>query len=329
MKPSLARSLRRALRWGRSRFRPRGLVLLYHRVAEVDEGFEDPFLLSVSPRRFEQHLDLLRRTANIMPLGELLRAAHDGRLAPRSVALSFDDGYADSLYAAKPLLEAYDAPATVFVVAGSLGGSFWWDELLDTIARPRNLPDRLRLTVRDRHYDWRLDDDARGQRDSLLRQIYRLLRELDTVERRAVLDRLAMWCPDKPAIPNHRRPLTSEELVELAAGGLIETGAHGMTHRPLSVLGDTEQHAEIARSKTTLEEALCTTVTRFSYPYGLEEDFTATSAALVERSGFELACTNVCGVVDRETDPYRLPRFWVRDWEADRFRRLVGRWLGH
>lgn len=329
MKPSLTRSIRRALRWGRSRFRPRGLVLLYHRVAEIDEGFEDPFLLSVSPRRFEQHLEILHRTANIMPVGELLRAAHQGRLAPRSVALSFDDGYADSLYAAKPLLEANDASATVFVVAGSLGGTFWWDELLDTIARPRSLPARLRLTVRDRIHDWSLDDADRGQRDRLLRQIYRLLRELDAAERRAVLDRLASWCPEKPAIPNHRRPLTSKELGELAAGGLIDIGAHGMTHRPLSGLSDTEQYDEIARSKAVLEEALGTTVTSFSYPYGLEEDFTATTAALVERSGFELACTNVCDAVDRQTDPYRLPRFWVRDWEADRFRRLVGRWLGH
>ena len=53
------------------------------------------------------------------------------------------------------------------------------------------------------------------------------------------------------------------------------------------------------------------------------------SVALVERSGFARACTNICDVVDRATDPYRLPRYWVRDWDGDRFQRLVSRWLGH
>ncbi|MGB3564446.1 MAG: polysaccharide deacetylase family protein [Thermoanaerobaculia bacterium] len=302
--------------------------MLYHRVAEVHEESDDPFLLSVSPRRFEEHLEILRRTANIMPLGELLTAAREGRLAPRSVALSFDDGYADSLYAAKPLLEAYDAPATVFVVAGCLGGTFWWDELLDAIVRPPSLPDRLQLTIRDQDYEWRLGGSNRWRRDRLFRQLYRLLRELDADERRAVLQRLASWCEGRPAAPNHRRPLTDEELVELAAGGLIEAGAHGMTHRPLSGLSETEQHHEIAHSKTALEEALGMPVTSFSYPYGLEEDFTAKSVALVERSGFDRACTNVCDVVDHATDPYRLPRFWVRNWDGDRFQRLVSRWLG-
>lgn len=329
MKAPSARSIRQALRWGRSRFHPRGLVLLYHRVAEVHEESEDPFLLSVSPPRFEQHLEILRRTANIMPLGEILTAAREGRLPPRSVALSFDDGYADSLHMAKPLLEAYDAPATVFVVAGCLGGVFWWDELLDAIVRPPSLPGRLQLTVRDQDYEWQLAGADRSQRDRLLRQLHRLLRELDANERRAVLDRLVSWSEGGPAAPNHRRPLTHQELVELAAGGLIETGAHGMTHRPLSGLTETEQLFEIAHSKSALEEALGSPVTSFSYPYGLAEDFTAKSVALVERSGFARACTNICDVVDRATDPYRLPRYWVRNWDGDRFQRLVSRWLGH
>jgi len=298
-------------------------------VAEVREEFEDPFLLSVSPRRFEQHLEFLRRTANIMPLGELLTAARAGKLPRRSVALSFDDGYADNLYSAKPLLEAYDAPATVFVVAGCLGGTFWWDELVDTIVRPPSLPGRLEITIRDQDYEWRLPDIDRSRRGRLLRELYRLLRDLKAEERGAVLDRLVSWCEGRPAIPNYRRPLTNEELVELAAGGLIETGAHGMTHRPLSGLSETEQLCEIAHSKTALEEALGSPVTSFSYPYGLAEDFTAKSVALVKRSGFARACTNICDVVDRATDPYRLPRYWVRDWDGDRFQRLVSRWLGH
>jgi peptidoglycan/xylan/chitin deacetylase (PgdA/CDA1 family) len=57
-----------------------------------------------------------------------------------AVAITFDDGYADLLANAKPLLERADVPATAFVVAGGLGRPFWWDELaalLGTVAARR------------------------------------------------------------------------------------------------------------------------------------------------------------------------------------------------
>jgi peptidoglycan/xylan/chitin deacetylase (PgdA/CDA1 family) len=56
-----------------------------------------------------------------------LLAARDRGRAARLVGLTFDDGYADFLTEAVPLLLRYGHTATVFALPGRLGGSNAWD----------------------------------------------------------------------------------------------------------------------------------------------------------------------------------------------------------
>jgi peptidoglycan/xylan/chitin deacetylase (PgdA/CDA1 family) len=124
MKVPGAKSLRRTGRWLRSRLWPGALILGYHRVADAGS---DPRGMCVSPRHFEQHLEVIRRVAFPVTLDELVRGL-PGELPPRALALTFDDGYADVLQRAQPLLELYQLPASVFVVTGCVGSRFPWDE---------------------------------------------------------------------------------------------------------------------------------------------------------------------------------------------------------
>ena len=109
--------LKRATRRVRNQFAPGGLVLLYHRVAEVPS---DPFNLCVTPRHFAEHLEVLKKYTQPVPLQQLVKTSQEGNSPNWSVAITFDDGYADNLYNAKPLLEKYEIPATVFVATGNL-----------------------------------------------------------------------------------------------------------------------------------------------------------------------------------------------------------------
>ena len=105
-------SVRRAVR------RPsdaEGVILMYHRVAD---GIADPWSLCVTPENFAQQLEVLRTVAAPTRLGQLVGALGGGPTSPRSVVVTFDDGYADNLYQAKPLLLRHDVPATVFVTSG-------------------------------------------------------------------------------------------------------------------------------------------------------------------------------------------------------------------
>ena len=56
-----------------------------------------------------------------MPLQQLAQGLQDGNLPHRSIVVTFDDGYAANLHNAKPLLERYDIPATVFLTTGCIG----------------------------------------------------------------------------------------------------------------------------------------------------------------------------------------------------------------
>ncbi|HEX2316742.1 MAG TPA: polysaccharide deacetylase family protein [Thermomonospora sp.] len=101
------------------------LILMYH---SVDRVAEDPFRLTVRPELFERQMDWLRRNGlRGVAVRELLRARRAGR-ARGLVGLTFDDGYADFATRAAPVLLRRGFTATVFVVAGEIGGDNAWDD---------------------------------------------------------------------------------------------------------------------------------------------------------------------------------------------------------
>ena len=98
----------------------RGIVLLYHRVAGPRR---DPQGLDVSADRFDAQLAVLRRAAAPLPLAEFEAHRRDGTLPERAVAVTFDDGYADNLLVAAPILARHAVSATIFVTAGMVGAN--------------------------------------------------------------------------------------------------------------------------------------------------------------------------------------------------------------
>lgn len=88
------------------------VVLLYHHVAD-----DTPASTSVTPERFEAHLDWLAAEGYaVRPLLELLDTLRAGEAVPeRSVAITFDDAWVSVHETAAPLLAERGWPFTVFV----------------------------------------------------------------------------------------------------------------------------------------------------------------------------------------------------------------------
>jgi peptidoglycan/xylan/chitin deacetylase (PgdA/CDA1 family) len=106
------------------RAKDRPWLLMYHSVADTTD---DPYRVTVSPARLERQLDWLRRRGlRGVSIAQLLGARQVGR-ARGMVGLTFDDGYADFVEQAVPLLHRYGCTATVFVLPGHLGGTNVWD----------------------------------------------------------------------------------------------------------------------------------------------------------------------------------------------------------
>ncbi|MCA1221758.1 polysaccharide deacetylase family protein [Streptomyces sp. 8L] len=99
---------------------------MYHSVADPAH---DPYRVTVSPRRLDQQLRLLRRRGlRGVSMERLLRARAEGSDAGL-VGLTFDDGYADFTTHALPALLRHGFTATVYVLPGRLGGANEWDPL--------------------------------------------------------------------------------------------------------------------------------------------------------------------------------------------------------
>jgi peptidoglycan/xylan/chitin deacetylase (PgdA/CDA1 family) len=326
---------------------PAALILMYHRVAEVQS---DPWALCVTPQHFAEQLEVLRQQSTVWGLRQLSAALRNGSLPKQAVVITFDDGYADNLHHARPLLESFDTPATVFLTTGAIGcqREFWWDELERLLLQPGSLPATLHLKIGGDEHQWELgaaaDYDANtcyahsrwrawGQPDlcprhSLYRSLYQLLYPLPEPQLRAVQDELLAWAgaPADAARPSYL-PLSKEEAVTLAKGGLIEIGAHTVTHSLLAAAPLAEQELEIRQSKSYLEEVLERPITSFAYPFGKRSDYTEQTVAIVREAGFDCACSNFAGVVSEGVDHYQLPRMYVADWDGEEFAKRLSSWL--
>ncbi|WP_328305248.1 polysaccharide deacetylase family protein [Actinomycetospora sp. NBC_00405] len=99
-------------------------VLMYHSVGSTHD---DPFRVTVSPRRFRTQMEALRRAGRRGVSMRTLLATPPGPLRDRMVGLTFDDGYADFADVVVGVLDDHGFDATVYVVAGRLGGTNDWE----------------------------------------------------------------------------------------------------------------------------------------------------------------------------------------------------------
>ncbi len=89
-------------------------ILMYHMIAEPRAGARFNGL-RVSPAMFERQLRWLRQNGwQSFTVSELVESA--GKLPAKSFAITFDDGYADNLLQALPLLKKYHCKATLYLV---------------------------------------------------------------------------------------------------------------------------------------------------------------------------------------------------------------------
>ena len=106
------------------RQRTRALVLRYHAITPSahDVNYATPSIC-LSVEAFRVQMRFLKRAYRVVPLDDLVRAiAHGGKLPPRAVAVTFDDGYSDNYTLAGPVLRELQLPATVYLSTGTLDG---------------------------------------------------------------------------------------------------------------------------------------------------------------------------------------------------------------
>jgi peptidoglycan/xylan/chitin deacetylase (PgdA/CDA1 family) len=299
---------------------PPAVVLLYHRVARI-EGDEQ--MLCVGPDNFRAQIRWLKENFDVIRFEDSLRRAQRP-----SVAITFDDGYADNLHNALPVLEDIKAHAAFFVTAGSIGAQreFWWDEVQGIILKQEALPKTFDLAIGGNIRAWPAENAV--DRKAFYQGLLLMLKSMDAEKRDECLNRLRQWAGTGPVFRESMRPMTVDELKRLSGSPFATIGSHGMTHTALSALSRGAQARELNESRKALEAWIEREVSTFSYPFGTRLDFTKETALLCRDAGYGKAAANFPGQAHSWTDAFQVPRHIVRDWPFPEFKERLKAFFG-
>ncbi len=339
------RTAKRQVRRLRTRFRRKGLILVYHRIATVES---DPWGLCVSEDHFAEQMKVLQSSADPIPLQAMTAAKQDRDLPDRPVSITFDDGYLDNLKAAAPILEQFAMPSTMFLSTGFFAADreHWWDELDRLVLGPGTRPDQFTLQIDGRIQTWNLSalsgtvkteaisprswrawKAAPGPRQALYQALYEAFAVLSVENRQLAFEQLEKWSGEPLRVRPGYRSVSEAEALQLARSRYIEIGAHTVSHPILSHLSPEAQKHEILSSKLKLEQLSGRPVTSFAYPFGKRFHYSSITKDLLQECGFHCGCSNFWGVVTTKTDRYELPRIQVLDCQGSEFTKEVNLWF--
>src|SRR4051812_34701964 len=157
-----------------TRYRGCGTIFALHSVVD-DDAFYPDYTLRCPASQLERTLSWLRKQAvEFISLDEAVRRLNAPRTRPFA-AFTFDDGYADNLTHALPIMERFGAPFTVYVTTGMVTRDIdaWWFGLAELVRSQSrielpeigwrfNCPDAaskkqtFRLIESKIHSDWRV-----------------------------------------------------------------------------------------------------------------------------------------------------------------------------
>lgn len=104
------------------------VILQYHHVAD-----NTPAITSTRPDVFAEHMAYLAEHYHVMPLQAIIESLQNGHALPdKAIAITFDDGYANILKNAHPIMAQYGFPYTVFVNPPAIGvtrNQLTWEEI--------------------------------------------------------------------------------------------------------------------------------------------------------------------------------------------------------
>lgn len=283
-------------------------ILIFHRVLPA----ADPLRIDEpTADEFDSLMAYLARNYRVLPLREAVALLRRGQLPRLACCITFDDGYADNLTIALPILEKYGLPATVFIATGYLdGGRMFNDAVIDGIARsPLKLLDLKSIGLGVLGIS--TDDNRRHAVGHILANLKYHPPQQRTEDIEAFLQ--IAQCGNLSG----NIMLTSGQVGELAKRG-VEIGGHTVNHPILACIDNDAARAEILIGKQRLESIIGKPVHAFAYPNGRpNQDYLGCHAHMVRELGFELAVTTSAGVSRPENDLFQLPRF--TPWDKSKF----------
>lgn len=315
-----ARRLKAMVAWGgmaavgatRARRQQQGRlrVLMYHGVVPRVGGPAAFGNLFLGAEAFERQMRYLQRSCRPVSLEEVLTALEQRRPFPEgAVLVTFDDGYANVLTTALPILRAHGIPAVAFVSAGLVGqGSGQWFDVLRVLVA-RCARERAVVELGD---GCRLDGERIQDPERAFLGWCASIERLPALQADRVMERLVALGREErlPASYPEFALAGWEAWRRACADGLLDVASHGMQHSDLTSLPPEACVHALAESKQLVERELSRPCRVVAYPYGR---WNAAVAEAARAAGYRCAMTAADGVNDAQADPFALRRTMIGD----------------
>ena len=243
------------------------VCILHHHIG-TETAFERGLNITTGRAAYEAQIDRLCRDYDVIGLETLL----SGRLPPRPLLMTFDDGFRSVLDVAREILAPRGLPAVFFVNPGLLGpGAISLDSAIAWAANTAGLGAVCRAI-------------GVPVRESIGAVVGQEMAAFGARERSAIKEKiLAVFGP--PDLGERAPLLQPEDLAALCGLG-VEIGNHTMSHVHCRALRADELHEEIVTARATLEALSGRPVRAFSVPYGHERDLTPDLFRVLRDSGY-------------------------------------------
>jgi len=281
-------------------------VLLYHRIVDADF---DPQQLCVSPNNFKEQLTYLKKIYKFLTIEQFNNHLIDKKPFPKnSLVITFDDGYADNLKNAIPILEELKLQAIFYIATKNLNTNllFWWDEL-DLLFRWEDKMDKAVLSALFK------TTDTKNIKELYDHYLSMLKRSHDIRQRDAHLNSVRKLRTISETEKEQYVCMSFNELKQLASSKAAVIGAHTLEHLSLWCLNEEEQRKEIGVSVAKLKELLKIPIDYFAYPYGEKRDYNEKTMEICEKLNLKHAAANFGGYMNSESDRYAFARHVVRN----------------
>ncbi|MCL2304078.1 MAG: polysaccharide deacetylase family protein [Planctomycetaceae bacterium] len=302
-------------------FMPQTAVILYFHSVSNDREGQRSYIgpgITATAGTFRQYMHLLKERFHPVTLDEIADwVSGNKRIPSRSVAITFDDGFADNYHLAAPIMEEFGIRGTFYLTAGCVENQTlpWFCKTLYLFEQAKNKGIVLRDPWAKR--DWQLDSPREHQEAFMFHNeqcaAFSWKQQNERIE---WLENHFSFRYNDAIAP---RMMTWEMARELIQRG-HNIGNHTYSHPNVGYISTEDRQIEIVESHRLLAEKLKQTPKHFSYPHPyLNPQHNPESDKQVLVLGYETIVLTEWGGVKRETPPFHLPRVSIGEMSIDAF----------